>query len=150
MPPYDCRRTERPPLPSTSQTTPHQQHTHLPASRRPHEAPATYDRSSLPRFRMQLTRCRQWPWFRLVSMCRMYVSRRRCVGRYVCCSCGVVWGVKGGGVSPYLGIRMGGIGWMYGGPLIGKKNYEKRLKIKQSRQTRVYMGFILPNSGTMR
>ena len=45
---------------------------------------------------------------------------RREAGRYVCHSCGVVRGAKGGeGVSPYVGICMGGIGWNYEGPLIG-------------------------------
>ena len=54
------------------------------------------------------------------------------------------------GVSPYVGIRMGGIGWNYGGPLIGSKTTKKRLKVKQSRQTRLYLGFIGPKTGTMR
>ena len=43
-------------------------------------------------------------------------ERRREAGRYVRCWCGV-WMVKR--VPPYLIIRMGGIGWNYGGPLIG-------------------------------
>ena len=64
------------------------------------------------------------------------------------CSYGVVWRVEG--VSPYVGIRMGGIGWNYGGPLIGSKTTKKQLKVKQSRQTRVYLGFIRPKTGTMR
>ena len=40
-----------------------------------------------------------------------------CVVAGVAC-CGV-WRVEG--ASPYVGIRMGGIGWNYGGSLIGKK-----------------------------
>ena len=78
----------------------------------------------------------------------VYLSRR-CLGRYVCWRiawCGV-WGV---GVSPYVGVRMGPIGWNYGGPLIGKKTTKKKLKVKQSRQTRLYPGFIRPKTGTMR
>ena len=59
-----------------------------------------------------------------------------------------VWRV--GGVSPYVGIRIGGIGWNYGGSLIGKKTTKKQLKVKQSRQARVYLGFIRPKTGTMR
>ena len=46
-------------------------------------------------------------------------------------------------------VWMGGEGWNYGGPLVGQKR-QNHLKVKQSRITRVYLGFIRPNSGTMR
>ena len=39
------------------------------------------------------------------SMC---VSRRRCIGRYVCCSYGVVWGVEGGRGLPVRRHSCGG------------------------------------------
>ena len=45
------------------------------------------------------------------------------------------------GISPYVGIRIGDIGWNYGGPLIGQKMI-KQLKANQRRQTRVYLRFI--------
>ena len=32
---------------------------------------------------------------------------------------GVVWTWRVEEVSPYVGIRIGGIGWNYGGPMIG-------------------------------
>ena len=79
---YECRRTGRPSPPS--HTTPHQQHRYLPASRRPREAP------------------------RIVSVCRIYVSRRRCVSTYVCCSYGVVWGMESGGGLPVRRHSYGG------------------------------------------
>ena len=79
----ECRPTERLPPPSAPHTTPYEQHTHPPALRWLHETPAPWDRSSLPRFRMQQTHCRLWPWCKLVSVCRMYISRRRCAGRYL-------------------------------------------------------------------
>ena len=60
--------------------------------------------------------------------------------------CGV-WRVEG--VSPYVDIRLGGIRWNYGS-MIGKKIDKNQLKVKQSRQTRVYLGCIQPKSGTMR
>ena len=56
-----------------------------------------------------LTRCRLWPWCRWCPcMCRMYASRRRSVGRYECCSYGVVWGVKSGEGSPVPRHSYGG------------------------------------------
>ena len=141
------------PPPSTSHTTLHQQHMYLPASRRPREAPASYDRSrsSLPRFRMQLTHCRLWPWCKLVSVCRIYVSRRRCVGRHVLL---LVW--RGVGCAGWRGsLRTSA--FSYGGHRVKLwrashwlKNDKKQLKVKQSRQTRVYLGFIRPKTGTMR
>ena len=36
-------------------------------------------------------------------------------------------------VSPYVGIHIGGTGWIYGGPLIAKKT-QILLKVKQRRQ----------------
>ena len=42
-----------------------------------------------------------------------------------------MWRVEG--VSPYVGIHTGGIGWKYGGPLIAKKKLIL-LKVKQRRQ----------------
>ena len=57
---------------------------------------------------------------------KKYGSRGHKIGTHVC-TCvarmawGVVWGVvwRVKGVSPYVGSRMGGIEWNYGGPLIG-------------------------------
>ena len=37
-----------------------------------------------------------------------------CVARVVWCG---MW--RGEGVSPYVDIRIGGVGWNYGGPLMG-------------------------------
>ena len=54
--------------------------------------------------------------------------------------CGL-WRVEG--VSPCIDIRIGGIGWNYGGSLIGYKTTKKKLKVKQSRQTRVCLRFTL-------
>ena len=67
---------------------------------------------------------------------------RREAGRYVCCWCGVVWDVEGGGDLPvrrhsYRGHRVEL--WRIADRL---KNDKKQLKVKQSRQTRVYLGFI--------
>ena len=63
-----------------------------------------------------------------------------------CCWCGVLWDAAGGGVSPCVGIRVlvGGIGWNYGGSLIGSKNDQKTVEIKESRQFGCtwYLGFI--------
>ena len=83
-------------------------------------------------------------------MSGMYVSRRRSVGKYDCCLYGVVWAVKGGGDHPVPR-------YSYGGPRVELwrasdwlKNDKKRLKIQESRPTRVYLGFIRLKSGTMR
>ena len=94
---------------------------------------------------MQPTHCRLWPWCILVFVCRIYVSRRRCVGRYACCSYGVVWGVEGGGGLP---VRR----HSYGGHRVElwRASDEKQLKVKQSRQTRVYLVFFRPKTGTTR
>ena len=81
----------------------------------------------------------------------MDVFRQRCVSRYVCCSYGVVLGVKGGGGLPvrqnsYAGHRVNLLrasDWL-------KNGKKKQLKVKQSRQTRVYLGFNGPKTGTMR
>ena len=100
---------------------------------------------------MQLTHFRPWPWCKLVSVCRIYVSRRRCVGRCVCCcSYGVVWGVQGGrGLPVRRHFPVGGKGWNYGG-LIGLKTTRKQLKVKKGRHSRVYLGFLRPETGPMR
>ena len=55
-----------------------------------------------------------------------HVSRRRRVGRYECCSYGVVWGVKSGGGPPVPRHSWRASDWL--------KNDKNRLKIKQSRQ----------------
>ena len=74
-------------------------------------------------------------------------SRSHCEeGIYVCCWCGVVWGVEGGGGLPLRrhscrGHRVG---------LWRIPDWLKNDKVKQSRQTRVYLGFTRPNTGTMR
>ena len=46
-----------------------------------------------------------------------------CVARMAWCG---EWRVKR--VSPYVGVRMGGVGWNYEGPLIGYKRKNKQLK----------------------
>ena len=72
--------------------------------------------------------CRLWPCCKWVSVCRIYVSRRRCVGSrqirvlLIWTWCGV-WRVEG--VFPCVGIRLRGIGWNYGGP----ERLKKRKKI---------------------
>ena len=55
----------------------------------------------------------------VLSRMQITLHANRRAGRYVCySSCGVVWRVKG--VSPCVGIRIyRGMGWNYGGPLIG-------------------------------
>ena len=65
-------------------------------------------------------------WSTACTVQKARYSRGRKIGTHVC-TCvalmawdvvwGVVWRVKG--VSPYVGSRMGGIEWNYGGPLIG-------------------------------
>ena len=51
---------------------------------------------------------------------------------------GVVWRVER--ISPYVGIRMGGIGWMeLWRASDWLRNDKKQLKVKQSRQTQVYL-----------
>ena len=81
----------------------------------------------------------------------MDVFRQRCVSRYVCCSYGVVLGVKGGGGLPvrqnsYAGHRVNLLrasDWL-------KNGKKKQLSVKQSRQTRVCLGYIQPKTGTTR
>ena len=80
----------------------------------------------------------------------MYVPQLRSVGRYECCSYSVVKGVKSGG-GPLVPRHS------YGGHTVKLwrasdwvKNDKKRLKFKQSRQARVYLGYIRPKSSTMR
>ena len=61
---------------------------------------------------------------------------------------GVVWRVER--ISPYVGIRMGGIGWMeLWRASDWLRNDKKQLKVKQSRQTQVYLGFKEAKTGTM-
>ena len=61
---------------------------------------------------------------------------------------GVVWRVER--ISPYVGIRMGGIGWMeLWRASDWLRNDKKQLKVKQSRQTQVYLGFNGAKTGTM-
>ena len=66
-----------------------------------------------------------------------------------CCSYGVVWGVEGEGG---LAVRR----YWYGRHRVELwrasewlKNDEKHLKVKQSRQTCVYLGYIPPKTSTM-
>ena len=89
----------------------------------------------------QLTHCRLWPWCKLVYVCRFYVSRRRCVGRYVCCSHGVVWGVEGGGDLPVRRHSYGGHRVELWRASDWLQNDKKQLKVKQSRQSQMYLGF---------
>ena len=89
------------------------------------------------------------------------VSRRGCRGRYVCCcSYGVLWAVM-----VWCGLLWRGVGcgeWSglpvrrhsYGGhrvelwrPSDWLKNDKKQLKVKKSRQNRVYLDFIRPKAG---
>ena len=68
----------------------------------------------------------------------------------MCCSHGMVWGVEGEWGLPVRRHSYGGNRvepWRASDWL---KNDEKQLKAKQSRQTRVYLGFIRPKTGTMR
>ena len=92
----------------------------------------------------------------LVAMVKIALHKSYlCISAEVCRQILVllVWrGVGCGGwkgISPYAGIRMGGIGWNYRGLLwLAEKGHQ--LKDKQSRQTRVYLGFVQPKTGTMR
>ena len=67
-----------------------------------------------------------------------------------CCSYGVVWGVEGGRGLPFRRHSHGGhrpelcraSDWL--------ENDKKLLEVKQSRQTRVYLGYIRPKTGTLR
>ena len=79
----------------------------------------------------------------------MYISQRRSVGRYECCSNGEVWGVTSGWGPPVPRHSYGGHGVQLLRASDWQKNSKKRLKIKQSRQTRAYVVFIRPNSGAM-
>ena len=85
-----------------------------------------------------------------IELCSIYATTQEilaaaanqadtCVARVAWCG---GWRVEG--VSPCIDIPIGGIGWNYGGSLIGyKTTTKKRLKVKQSRQTRVCLRFIL-------
>ena len=69
----------------------------------------------------------------------------------MCCgSYGVVWGVEGGGGLPVRRHSCGGHRVELWRASDWLKNDKKQLKVKQSRQTRVYLGFIRPKTGTMR
>ena len=87
--------------------------------------------------------CRLWPWCKLLSVCRIYVSRRRCVGSRqirVLLLWRVVWGVEGGGGLPVRRHSFGGHRvklWRASDWLKKQKNDKNQLKVKQSRQTRV-------------
>ena len=68
----------------------------------------------------------------------------------MCCSCGVVWDVEGAGGLPvrrqsYRGHRVEL--WRISD---GLKNDKKQTKVKQSIQTRVYLGLIRSKTGTNR
>ena len=65
-------------------------------------------------------------------------------GRYECCSYGVVWGVKSGGGPPVPRYSYGGHRVDLWRASDWPKNDKKRLKIKQIRQPRVYLGYIRP------
>ena len=70
--------------------------------------------------------------------------------QYVCCSCGVVRDVEGGG-----GLIVRRHSYRGNAPELwrisdGLKNDKKQLKVKQSRQTRVFLGFFRPKISTTR
>ena len=68
----------------------------------------------------------------------------------MCCLYGVVWGVEGGEGLPVRQHLNGGYRvepWRASDWL---KNDQKKLEVKQSRQSRVYLGFFRPKTGTIR
>ena len=87
----------------------------------------------------------------MVSVCHIYVSRRKCVGRYYTCLARIWLGVGfgGGGGLPVGRHSYGGHGVELWRASLTKKR-PKQLKVKQNRQTRVYLGFIRPKTGTTR
>ena len=99
---------------------------------------------------MQLPHCRWWPWCKLVSVCRnseICILAEVCI-RYVCCSYDVGLGVEDGGGLTVRGHSYGGHRVQLWTAFDWLKNHKKQLKVKQSRQPRVYLGFIRPKTGT--